>query len=184
MFTYIILNACELVVRIWKKEKGKINERSPNFEYERFLVPCFARADLQNYMVSQALGRANDFPVGLELDILRDRKNIHLSTKRERGREREREREIKQLPAPKLSSPSLETSLGSERTLSTHLSPHTGSCKIPHLSAPPKGKIINLLVCLILFHLFLTLVSLLFDDRCSNKCQTLDKYVDKHRQFY
>ena len=24
-------------------------------------------------------------------------------------------------------------------------------------------------------------VSLLFDDRCFNKCQTLDEYVDKHR---
>ena len=39
-----------------------------------------------------------------------------------------------------------------------------------------------LFVCLIIFSFVSFSVSLLFDDRCSNKCQHLDEYFDKHRQ--
>ena len=41
-----------------------------------------------------------------------------------------------------------------------------------------------LFVCLILFSFVSFLVSLLFDDRCSSKCQNIDEYFDKSRQFY
>ena len=41
-----------------------------------------------------------------------------------------------------------------------------------------------LFVCLVLFSFVSFSVSLLFDDRCSDKCQNLDEYFDKHRQFY
>ena len=34
------------------------------------------------------------------------------------------------------------------------------------------------------FFLCFFLVSLLFDDRCSDKCQNLDEYFDKNRQVY
>ena len=41
-----------------------------------------------------------------------------------------------------------------------------------------------LFVCLVLFSFVSFSVSLLFDDRCSDKCQNLDEYFDKNRQFY
>ena len=41
-----------------------------------------------------------------------------------------------------------------------------------------------LFVCLVLFSSVSFSVSLLFDDRCSDKCQNLDEYFDKNRQFY
>ena len=44
-----------------------------------FLVPCFAEADLQNYMFRWALDSENDYRVGSEPDILLDRKNTYLS---------------------------------------------------------------------------------------------------------
>ena len=39
-------------------------------------------------------------------------------------------------------------------------------------------------VCLVLFSFVSFSVSLLFDDQCSDKCQNLDEYFDKNRQFY
>ena len=41
-----------------------------------------------------------------------------------------------------------------------------------------------LFVCLVLFSFVSFSISLLFDDRCSDKCQNLDEYFDKNRQFY
>ena len=41
-----------------------------------------------------------------------------------------------------------------------------------------------LFVCLVLFSFVSFSVSLLFDDQCSDKCQNLDEYFDKNRQFY
>ena len=41
-----------------------------------------------------------------------------------------------------------------------------------------------LFVCLVLFSFVVFIISLLFDDRCSDKCQNLDEYFDKNRQFY
>ena len=41
-----------------------------------------------------------------------------------------------------------------------------------------------LFVCLVLFSFVSFSVSLLFDDRCSDKCQNLDEYFNKNRQIY
>ena len=41
-----------------------------------------------------------------------------------------------------------------------------------------------LFVCLVLFSFVSFSVSLLFDDRCSDKCQNLDEYFLKNLQFY
>ena len=41
-----------------------------------------------------------------------------------------------------------------------------------------------LFVCLILFPFVSFLVSLLFDDRCSDKCQNIDEDFDNNREFY
>ena len=43
----------------------------------------------------------------------------------------------------------------------------------------------RLFVCVSCFFSFVSfLVSLLFDDRCSDKCENIDEYFDKNRQVY
>ena len=61
-----VARSCEHFARSCKKKHVTHVQQVPEISFDWFLVLCFAKADLQNYMFRQALRSETDFPTGLE----------------------------------------------------------------------------------------------------------------------
>ena len=68
--------SCKHFARSCKKENVSYVQQVPEIIFDRFLVLCFAEADLQNYMFCQALERQKDFRDPRSSQMLKERERI------------------------------------------------------------------------------------------------------------